>query len=127
MLSGHDYAVNTDLSVLGVTSPGEPKAGDLILICAVAGLEASCYTGRSSRCSGSVTRVARHPAAESYVRRCPQSFLLSRHQRAISAHAESRASATAGSEDFDRERLLVFAASAVAEVCPNPQVRDARP
>ena len=31
--------------------------------------------------------------------------LLSRHQRAISAHAESRASATAGCEDFDRERL----------------------
>ena len=59
MLVGHDYAVNTDLSVLGVTNLGEPKAGELILICAIAG-----YTGRSSRCSGSITRVARHPAAE---------------------------------------------------------------
>jgi hypothetical protein len=28
MLVGHDYAVNTDLSVLGVTSPGEPMAGE---------------------------------------------------------------------------------------------------
>ena len=28
MLGGHDYAVNTDLSVLGVTSPGEPMAGE---------------------------------------------------------------------------------------------------
>jgi len=26
MLVGHDYSVNTDLSVLGVTSPGEPMA-----------------------------------------------------------------------------------------------------
>ena len=34
-------------------------------------------------------------------RRCPQSFLLSHHQRAISAQAESRASANAGSQDFD--------------------------
>src|SRR6266702_7499716 len=69
MLVGHDYAVHTDLSALGVSSPGEPKAGELILISAIAG-----YTGRSSRCSGSITRVARHPAAESYVRRCPQSI-----------------------------------------------------
>ena len=26
MLVGHDYTVNTDLSVLGVTRPGEPEA-----------------------------------------------------------------------------------------------------
>jgi hypothetical protein len=30
MLVGHDYAVNTNLSVLGVTSLGEPMAGELI-------------------------------------------------------------------------------------------------
>jgi hypothetical protein len=62
MLVGHDYAVNTDLSVLGVTNLGELKAGSLVMICAVAGLEESCYTGRSARGSGSVTFSGAHAA-----------------------------------------------------------------
>jgi hypothetical protein len=54
MLVGHDSVVNTDLSVLGVTNLDEPKAGGLVMICAVAGLKESCYTGRSARGSGTI-------------------------------------------------------------------------